>query len=155
MFFKKKINNYNYVICIQTNGSVIKIFDSISYSFVTNLSYYLKFYLSSINYRHNPFLKLNLLFLPFFIRNKANYFYLFNLFFSKKLMYNNIDLKNFYKNVIVSSILFRNNLIFNLNTNKENVLSNNKECAIFNNLFILKILNNYNKKIISNFFFNI
>ena len=66
MFFKKRINNYNYINNIQANGSVIKLFDSISNQFLTNTTFYLKF--KDKIFKNNSFLKIRNFFFFFFFK---------------------------------------------------------------------------------------
>lgn len=161
MFSKKRIINYNYLNCIQTNGSVIKLFDSISNNFITNTTYYLNFNLMGNNLKKQSFLKTNNYFFSYFNKKKNNYFNLFNKHFLKKKI-NFSD--NWYDSKPYNNTFFLKKIVlFNFEKKdkkgktkkKIKQLFINKECVIFNNLFIIKILNKFSKKIMFNSFFNI
>lgn len=162
MSSKKRIINYNYLNCIQTNGSVIKLFDSISNNFITNTTYYLNFNLMGTNLKKKSFLKTNNYFFFYFNKKKNNYFNFFNKHFLKKLINfsdNWYDSKPYNNN----TFFLKKIVIFNFEKKdkkskikkKIKELFINKECVIFNNLFIIKILNKFSKKIMFNSFFNI
>ena len=162
MLFKKRIINYNYVNNIQTNGSIIKLFDSISSNFLTNTTFYLKFI--KLNYKNNLFLKiknfffyrskkknnLNLLYFQNnYLKNNYNYIYFENTMFKNKKLFFNREKKKKKKN--------RRELDLKKEVKKKKkfFLNISKQCAIYNNVFILNILNKFKKKIINNIFFNI
>lgn len=136
MLFKKRITHYNYLNCIQNNGSIIKHFEISSSIFTINRTYYLKFIDST--FKNHSFLKLiNSFDSSFFIslNNKI-------LLNSKLHKYLNLKKMNY---------------LFKLNYHQINFNKVNKDYIplVFNNVFILEILKKYNKKIILNSFFNI
>ena len=159
MLSKKRIINYNYLNCIQTNGSVIKLFDTISNNFITNTTYYSNFNLMDL--KKQSFLKTSNYFFSYFNKKKNNYFNFFNKHFLKEII-NSSD--NWYDSKHYNNSFFlKKTVIFNFEKKdkkgkikkKIKQLFINKECVIFNNFFIIKILNKFSKKIMFNSFFNI
>jgi hypothetical protein len=138
MFFKKRITYYNYLNCIQNNGSIIKNFERSSYSFTINRTYYLKFLDST--FKNTTFLKLINSFQSSFLISLNN----------KLLLNSKID-----KFINIK----KSNCFFTLSNHKMFFYINKINKAyiplVFNNLFILKILKKHNKKLLFNYFFNL
>lgn len=159
MIFKKRIINYNYLNNIQANGSVVQLYETLSYRFVTNSSFYFNFlpekiiikdYLKKINFFLHYFLNSNILYLKkfntFFINNK--------LYFSslKKIKINKIYKRLFDIILGTSTISFYKDKDKVYKKNKSNV---SNEHFVLNNFFILKLLESYHNNSIYNAFFNI
>ena len=160
---KQLIINNKYIDNIQSNGSVIIVFDYFSYDFTVNEVHFFNFFLLDLNNFTDYFLRWDNLFNYFFSAD----FYYFNIFHLDYLVNNNLNLLDqnsyelkelkFFFDVNISNKETNAVILFNLNTS----IFFNKYCFFFdiiytyNNFDILKFILFYSQKVISNIFYNI